>query len=99
MKYSVNPKLNYVLNAIEESILANEDAMNEIVRYEEEFWYEPDYNYAQYGNLLVYHSDIRELYESAGYTSIGRMSDDALWRTYLRQVGYVIRELIARVPF
>lgn len=97
MKYSANKKLNAVLNEIERELLTISDdeheSMNEIRRYMKEFRNEPDYNIAQYGNMLVYYADIYELYRSCGYTSTDKYSADRIWETYLRQTGYVARQL------
>ena len=44
--------------------------------------------------MLIYYEDIRELYKSNGYKSIDKMSDNKVWETYKRQVGYVARLMI-----
>lgn len=100
MKYSSNKKLNAALAGIEQQIiecLGSGDrtaALAEAARYKEEFPREADYNIAQYGNLIVYYSDLYKFYRECGYKSTDRMSADNLWATYLRQVGYVTRELL-----
>lgn len=99
MKYSSNKKLQTVLSGIEEQILQIGDgdaavALAEIARYKKNFPKEPDYNLAQYGNLLVYYSDIYDFYRAAGYKSTDKFSADKIWATYLRQVGYVAREIL-----
>lgn len=99
--YSINAKLNKVLNDIEDSIkdfYQNRETMiSELLRYKNEFSKEVDYNYAQYGNLLIYYHDIRALYRNAGYISLERWSDRRIWETYKRQVGYVIRHILQNV--
>lgn len=96
-KYSKNKKLNGVLNDIREQLLSihdtEDESRKEIAHYKRGFPREVDFNLAQYGNLLIYYSDIRAMYERNGYKSMSRMSDDQLWDTYKRQVGYVARNL------
>lgn len=92
MKYSKNKKLNAILNAIETEL--KELGLDEVKRYYNEFKHEPDYNIAQYGNLLVYHSSIYDLYRICGYKTTDKFSPDKIWETYKRQVGYVTRELM-----
>ena len=92
-KYSKNRKLERLLNSIEYEIkcgLSDED----IKRYYNEFKKEIDYNIAQYGNVLVYYYDVRCLYRECGYKSIEKFSDEKLWETYRRQVGYVVRKIL-----
>ena len=91
--YSKNTKLNKALNEIEISL--KEFGLNEVKRYYKEFKNEPDYNIAQYGNLLVYYHQIYEFYHNCGYKSTDKFSTDKIWETYKRQVGYVVRCLLA----
>ena len=93
MKYSKNVKLNTVLNQIEEDL--NYLGLSEIVRYMKEYPNEPDYNIAQYGNMLVYYCEIRKMYINAGYKTFenNKISDFKMREIYKRQVGYVAREL------
>lgn len=91
-KYSKNQKLNKVLNEIETDLLNY--GLEEVKRYYNEFKNEPDYNIAQYGNLLVYYSDIYNFYRECGYKSTDNFSSNKIWETYKRQVGYVVRELL-----
>lgn len=90
--FSKNKKLNGVLNDILESL--QELGIEEVARYYKEFNNEKDYNIVQYGNLLMYYDDIRELYRRNGYTSLDKMSDNRIWDIYKRQVGYVARALV-----
>lgn len=94
MKYSKNTKLNTVLNQIENNLLYLE--ISEIKRYMKEYTNEPDYNIAQYGNMLVYYCDVRKMYTDAGYKIFegNRISDNKMWEIYKRQVGYVARQII-----
>lgn len=91
-KFSKNKKLNGVLNDILDSL--KELGLEEVKRYYKEFGAYKDYNIVEYGNLLIYYEDIRELYKSNGYKSIDKMSDSKIWETYKRQVGYVTRFMI-----
>lgn len=92
MKFSVNPKLNKVLNSIKEDL--QEMGLDEVNRYYNEFKRESDYNIAQYGNLLVYYSQIYDFYRNCGYKSTDKFSPNKIWEIYKRQVGYVTRELL-----
>ena len=91
-KYSKNKKLNEVLTRIEEQLL--ELGLDEIKHYMQEFKNELDYNIAQYGNLLVYYYDVRQMYKDCGYVSLEKMSDEKVWEIYKRQVGYIARQLM-----
>ena len=92
MEYSKNSKLNKALKGIEADLL--ELSIDEIKRYYNVFKYEADYNIAQYGNLLVYYSDIYDFYKNCGYKSTDKMSTDKIWNLYKKQVGYVTRCLV-----
>ena len=92
MKFSVNPKLNKVLNSIAEDL--QEMGLDEVKRYYKEFKKESDYNIAQYGNLLVYYSQIYDFYRNCGYKSTDKFSPEKIWETYKKQVGFVVRELL-----
>lgn len=98
IKYSKNKKLNTLLQNIEKSLIDNL-GINEIKRYYSEFKNCSDYNIAQYGNLLIYYADIRDFYIDSGYSNstINNMSDYKIWKTYKRQVGYVVRRLLSEV--
>lgn len=94
MKYSKNVKLNTVLNQIENDLICL--GLTEIKRYMKEFPNEPDYYIAEYGNMMIYYSQIRGMYLDAGYKtfSISRISNTKMWNIYKRQVGYVARQII-----
>lgn len=99
VKFSVNRKLNNILNYIYDELLSfcdtKKESISEIRRYKREFPKEPDYNIAQYGNLTIYYYDVRQAYKKAGYGStVNKMSDSRLWDTYKRQVGYVARYIL-----
>lgn len=100
-KYSINRKLNNVLTMIEEQLLSihdtREESVAEIKHYMKEFPRETDYNLYQYGNLLYTHVDIRQMYLDAGYTSMMRMSDEKICKTYMAQIGYVARQLVSNL--
>ena len=94
MKYSKNVKLNTVLNQIENDLICL--GLSEIKRYMKEFQNEPDYNIAEYGNMMIYYPQIRGMYLDAGYKtfSISRISNTKMWNIYKRQVGYVARQIM-----
>lgn len=94
MKYSKNAKLNNVLNQIENQMDWLE--LSEIANYMKEFPNEPDYNIFQYGNMLIYYWEIRQMYIKAGYKSFeeNRISDNKMLEIYKRQVGYVARQIM-----
>lgn len=98
--FSSNKKLEKVLNSIKYQLLhisdTKKESMSEIRRYMREFPRQIDYNIAQYGNLLIYYYDVRQMYKKAGYakSTIDKMSDAKIWQTYKRQVGYVARKLV-----
>ena len=89
LKLSRNQKLNSVLNVIYEDL--QEVGLETIQHYKKEFRNVSDYNIASYGNMLVWLSDIRKMYEDCGYTSMKKWSDEKIWNTYKRQVGYIAR--------
>lgn len=93
-KFSKNKKLNGVLNEIYDSL--QELGIDEVKHYHDEFrTLKNDYNIVEYGNLLIYFDDIRKLYERNGYKSIAKMSDEAIWTTYKRQVGWLVRFMLS----
>ena len=73
--FSKNKKLNTALNGIYEDL--QELGINEIKRYYNEFKNEPDFNIAQYGNLLIYYYDIKEFYKNSGYKSFEKMTSQS----------------------
>ena len=91
-KYSKNKKLNDVLTRIESQLLKL--GLDEVKHYKKSFPNEIDYNIAQYGSVLVYYSDVKQMYRDCGYKSLEKMSDEKVWEIYKRQVGYVVRQLI-----
>ena len=91
-KYSKNKKLNEVLSRIERQLL--ELGLDEVKHYKKSFPNEIDYNIAQYGSVLVYYSDIKQMYKDCGYKSLEKMSDEKVWEIYKRQVGYMARQLV-----
>ena len=97
IKYSKNKKLNTLLQNIEESLI--DLGIDKIKSYHDEFKNCSDYNIAQYGNLLIYYVDVKNLYINSGYSenTINKMSDNKIWETYKRQVGYVVRKLLSEV--
>jgi hypothetical protein len=94
-KFSVNTKLNGVLNEILSDLLeiseTEEMSRNEVKRYVREFPREIDFNLAQYGNMLIYYWDVREFYKKHGYKSMDKWSDTKIWNVYCNQVGYMAR--------
>ena len=75
------------------SIIAHEtgESTGEIKRYYNDYKHEKDYNIAQYGNLLVYYSDIYRFYADCGYKTTAKFSTAKIWDVYLRQIGYIVR--------
>ena len=98
VNFSKNVKLNGVLNDIYTQLLemcdTETESISEIKHYAKEFPKEYDYNIAQYGNLIIYHDDVLAMYKRHGYKSLDRLSNDARWDTYKRQVGYVVRYIL-----
>ena len=99
IKFSKNAKLNNALSGIYEQLkdfdtdTETGKSTGEIKRYYKEFKNsgEKDYNIAQYGNLLVYYSDIYKFYANCGYKTTSKFSESKIWDLYLRQVGYIVR--------
>lgn len=98
IKFSKNAKLNGVLNEIALDIMEAMD-QNELLRYMKEFKNEPDYNIAEYGNLLIYYYDIEKMYKRNGYKTIPQWSNQRMWKLYRRQVGYVARYIAETIEF
>lgn len=96
IKFSKNIKLNGVLNDILKSL--EELGLEEIKRYYDNFKGQSisDYNIAQYGNLLIYYNDVRQLYIKNGYKSIKKFSDTKIWEIYKGQVGFITRFIIEK---
>lgn len=98
-KYSKNAKLNRVLSEIRNQLLSIHDTENEslqeIKSYIDFYGFDPDnldYFIYQYGNVLIYNYEIRDLYKE--YKSLESASIEKLIEIYKRQVGYMARELL-----
>jgi len=95
-------KANILLNNIYDYIMDNENLtynnFYELKRYVAAFPKEPDYNVAQYGNMLCYHWQVRKLFTESGYKYASdklkngefKISDDVLWLRYKQLVGRVV---------
>ena len=70
------------------------ESISVIKDYAKEFPKELDYNIAQYDNLIVSNYDVLAMYKKYGYVSLDRLSVDARWNIYKRQVGYVVRYIL-----
>ena len=90
-KFSKNKKLNNVLTDIYVEISESME-LSEIKEYVKSFPYESDYNIYQYGNLLIYDCDIKDLYKN--YKSLQNANIDKLIDIYKRQVGYIARTIL-----
>ena len=97
MKFSKNAKLNNALCGIYEQLkefdtdTETSKSTGEIKRYYNAYKNEKDYNIAQFGNLLVYYSDIYKFYANCGYKTTAKFSTNKIWDVYLRQIGYIVR--------
>ena len=93
IKFSKNVKLNKVLNSILDDCLkihdTKKDSISEVLHYMDNFPKETDYNIYQYGNVLIYNENIRNLYKD--YKSLQNVSDTKLIEIYKRQVGWIAR--------
>lgn len=94
--FSSNKKLNTVLQSIFDDL--SRMGRREVKHYMREFPREIDYNIVQYGNLLAYYYDVRQMYLNAGYSPRTLGSDQQLWETYKRQVGWVARNFVNMLP-
>ena len=95
IKFSKNAKLNNALSGIYEQLkdFDTGKSAGEIKRYYQDFKNdgEKDYNIAQYGNLLIYYSDIYKFYADGENKTTAKLSTAKIWDLYLRQVGYIVR--------
>ena len=107
MKYSKNRKLICLLYCIESSIInafsyyadgreKGRGIIDNIECYKKTFPKELDYNVAQHANLLIYFSDVYELYKNCGYKITEKFSSSKIWETYRRHVGHVCNEILRR---
>ena len=96
IKFSQNAKLNKVLNNIYDSLLSIHDTKSEsiaeIKHYKDNFPEELDYNLYQYGNLLIWDSDIEDLYKD--YKSLHKSSVEKIREIYKRQIRYVANYIL-----
>lgn len=89
-------QLKYIHNTEQESL-------NEIRHYANEFSYEVDFNLAQYGNLLVYCYQIFDFYKNCEYPvdellfDDGDLDTDKLWSMYKKDVGFVAKEMLSGI--
>lgn len=100
IKFSKNAKLNNALYGIYEQLkdfdtdAETGETTGEIMRYYKQFKNDkdaPDYNIAQYGNMLTYYYQVFDFYRNCGYKSTDKLSSQKIWDLYLRQVGYIVR--------
>ena len=84
-----------LVKAIIDYILEDEDKdsmIKELRRYKRDFPYESDYNYYKYGNILPYHSQIREFYEKNGV--IPSKNDIHMEKEFCWNVGKAIDAIL-----
>lgn len=67
----------------------------EIMHYVREFKNEIDYNIVQYGNLLIYYDDIRELMKYCEY-KVENYTDEQMWNYYKCIVHEVVNKYFLR---
>lgn len=91
-----NAKRNRLLNDLFSDIIdkmtnydEDDELLEDLRRYKENFPNEIDYNYAQYGNLNIYYYEVRDLFEKFGYNT-KRISDTKIWEMY----RFAVREVI-----
>ena len=94
--FSNNNKLNGVLNDIHTQLLemceTKKESICEIKRYAKNFSKETDYNLYEYGNLLIWDSDIEDLYKD--YKSLHKSSVEKIREIYKRQIRYVANYIL-----
>lgn len=86
---------NELVKAIKAYMLEDEDkeeVIAELKRYKREYASEPDYNWYQYGNILPYYSQIRDLYGKIGI--VPPEDCDELQEHFERHVRTAIDELL-----
>ena len=96
IKFSQNAKLNKVLNDIYNSLLnlsdTRKESINKIKHYKDNFSKELDYNLYEYGNLLIWDGDMKDLYKD--YKSLQKSSIKSIRNIYKRQVRYVANYIL-----
>lgn len=85
-------KRRFIINYIKAFIVKNRD-LNDLRHYRSAYRREPDYNYAQHGRLIISSSDVRDLYDRAGY-KVCNYTDEQLWQMYLYATGEAIDEIL-----
>lgn len=68
--------------------------LEEMKRYYKEFKNQLDYNIAQYGNLLIYYTEVRDFYKDLNFTDYLNYSDEKIWEQYKKDIGIVVRKMI-----
>ena len=97
-RFNTNNKYNATLCEILSDLYEIHDtkteSVDEIKHYKKEFPREPDFNLAQYGNLIIYYYDLRQMFIRCGYSEkhLKRISDARLWEMYRYRVGEVVRK-------
>src|SRR5574344_158890 len=101
INFSKNQKLNNVLNNIYDTLLSihytEEESIEEIKHYKKEFPKEIDFNLYQYGNMLIYNDEIRNLYSE--YKSFKNVSIEKIIEIYKRQIRYVANYIIQKQSY
>ena len=84
-------KRTMLLNSIIEQL--NELGIEEVKRYKNDFSFELDYNLVQYGNLLIYYYDIRDMYKECGY-KVKNYNDTQIWNKYKYDTRCAVQKLL-----
>ena len=94
--FSKNNKLNGVLNDIHTQLLemceTKKESIAEIKHYKDNFSKELDYNLYEYGNLLIWDGDMKDLYKD--YKSLQKSSIESIRNIYKRQIRYVANYIL-----
>ena len=95
-KFSKNAKLNGLLSEMYDSLLSfcdtEQESRIEIQRYKKKYKNHAGGGMCQDGCLLVYYSDVRDLYKRHNYKTLAKYSDAKLWELYKAQNNYLIYE-------
>lgn len=98
--YSTNPKAEAFFRSCVDDLLTiypdnRKESLLQCEDYYVNFPGAADYNIAQFGNVLIYYDDVREVMRACGY-KVGRYTDSQIWDYYRRMIGAACRWLLGK---
>ena len=90
-----------LFNELKDDLLSicetEEESIDFIKDYVNEYPYSTDFNIVQYGNILGYFGQVRDMYSKhMSAEELNNLSDTDLWDIYKKDIGYVVKKIILK---